>query len=94
MASDPHETPTGSPHVDGLDQTSRIDSAVDPNAGDFINPELEFDQFETELAAIDCRFCVICICNWHIWVGRAWVLIVFFSTSWYVADNRHLDQLF
>uniref|UniRef100_A0A5K3ERX9 Rho GTPase-activating protein 1 n=1 Tax=Mesocestoides corti TaxID=53468 RepID=A0A5K3ERX9_MESCO len=35
--------------------TSRLNSVEEPSTGDFINPDFEFDQFETELAATDVK---------------------------------------
>ena len=60
MASDPHNTPTTSFHVDVFDQTSQNVSVSEHGAGDFINPDFEFDQFETELAMTSGRYFFMC----------------------------------
>ncbi|KAH9281255.1 Rho GTPase-activating protein 1 [Echinococcus granulosus] len=51
MASEPRKSFTSLPHFEDVDQNSRINSVDESGIGDFISPDFEFDQFETELAA-------------------------------------------
>lgn len=51
MTSEPRKIPTNMPRLESTDQNSRINSPDESGIGDFINPDFEFDQFETELAA-------------------------------------------
>uniref|UniRef100_A0A5K3ERQ7 Rho GTPase-activating protein 1 n=1 Tax=Mesocestoides corti TaxID=53468 RepID=A0A5K3ERQ7_MESCO len=46
---------TNAPPLDSVIPTSRLNSVEEPSTGDFINPDFEFDQFETELAATDVK---------------------------------------
>ncbi|VDM35527.1 unnamed protein product, partial [Hydatigera taeniaeformis] len=51
MASEPLESSNNMPHLGTADQSSRMNSFGGSGIDDFISPDFEFDQFETELAA-------------------------------------------
>lgn len=46
------------------DPTSQLNSVLDEqSAGDFVNPDFEFDQFETELAAAKSKYLTVVSCR-------------------------------
>ncbi|KAL5968187.1 Rho GTPase-activating protein 1, partial [Taenia solium] len=51
MTSEPHKSSTNMPHLGSTDQNPSLNSLDESGIGDFISPDFEFDQFETELAA-------------------------------------------
>lgn len=59
MASEPRKSSTNQRNADNLDLDLQLNNVDESTTVDFINPDFEFDQFDTELAATKSKLQII-----------------------------------